>query len=185
MKGFLRALVSSQGEHACSVLHCLCSSYLAGSQFIQLHVRNCCLEVIQKGVGWLSPPDRCFKFPDAPFILQQCVHRDCHSRSLEQARGMVSGSLKQIQSSVNSLWSFRIYPDLKYFLNFVFLVLSSKVLFFMPPAFIFTKKKSYQSKLSFSGGCKNLEAEAVRETPAKAIVIYAPAVSHPGLDYLV
>lgn len=97
----------------------------------------------------MSPPDRCFKFPDAPFILQQCVHRDCHSRSLEQARGMVSGSLKQIQSSVNSLWSFRIYPDLKYFLNFVFLVLSSKVLFFMPPAFIFTKKKVLLVKAEF------------------------------------
>lgn len=33
MKGFLRALVSSQGEDACSGLHCLCSLHLIPSLF--------------------------------------------------------------------------------------------------------------------------------------------------------
>lgn len=60
-------------------------------------------------------------------------------------------------------------------------------MFFMPPAFIFTEKAHSlcSVKAEFFRWLQEFGSWGLRETPAKAMVIYAPVMSHPGLHYLV
>lgn len=51
----------------------------------------------------MNLPSRPFKFPDTPFMLQQCIHRDCHSRSLEQAWDVVFWISKMVPEHCEQL----------------------------------------------------------------------------------